>query len=162
MLHACLDMCKHIRAHFLFEWGEGTPILVGMELSGDQMKATVGAALNSIVVESGLTQAQVAKQAGMSVTTLQKLLAGAQDVKIPQFLQVVSTTKFTAVEAIERIEAAITREKNRMSAGIRSLDDLRAKKQQQAREMTPEQLDAILEKAGINDTELEQDDPDTP
>ena len=134
-----------------------------MELSQDQINEVVARTIDALRTESGIpSQNALSQQAKMSLYTVQKLLSGKQAIKIPQFLQLVAPMDFTAEEAMERIEAAIRREQARMSAGVHSLDDLRAKKQQQAREMTPEQLDAILEKAGINDTELEQDEPDTP
>lgn len=134
-----------------------------MELTPERTNEVIARAIDALRAESDFkSQGALAEAAGMSTVTVQKLLSGKQAIKLPQFLQLVGPMDFTAKDAMGRIEEAIEREKNRMSAGIRSLDDLRAKKQQQAREMTPEQLDAILEKAGVNDTELEQDDPDTP
>lgn len=134
-----------------------------MELSQDRINEVIARTLDALRTESEIpSQNVLAERSGISLYTIQKLLSGKQAIKVPQFLQLVQPMHFTPEEAMQRIDAAIARETARMSAGVHSLDDLRAKKQQQAREMTPGELDAILKKAGIDDKELEQDEPDAP
>lgn len=133
-----------------------------MKLTEEQINTIASATLYGLMRAEGLSQAELATRSGIPRVTVQKLLAGKQSIKLHQFLHITHGLGVSSKDAMAQIEMAVETRSKAMSAGIRSLDDLRAKKQQQAREMTPEQLDAILEKAGINDPELEQDEPDTP
>ncbi|WP_405373350.1 MULTISPECIES: helix-turn-helix domain-containing protein [unclassified Microbacterium] len=123
-----------------------------MKIPDELINKATSDVLRGVMKESGMSQQDWSDRTGVSPTVVQKLLSGKQAVKVPQLLALVSATRLTPEEVMERISRAVDRE---MSDAPVSLDAHRAKK---PAEMTHDELDELRGAAG-RDAELEEDEP---
>lgn len=107
-----------------------------------------------------LTQEVVAERAGMSVWTLQKKLKARAPISATDLVVLSNAIGVNPTSVLEEAMSDVEHAERLASEGVASISDHRNKKTPAT--MTDDELDAIQKKAGINDDELEQDEPEIP
>ena len=117
--------------------------------------------LTGAYAKKRLTQEVVAERAGMSVWTLQKKLKARAPITATDLVVLANAIGVSPTDVLEEAMADVEKAERHMSAGVASIAEQRFKTKSPAT-MTDDELDAIEKKAGIEDDELEQDEPEHP
>ena len=140
------------------EWQETLTILGTVERKASALSTALGAVIRGRYKKIGMSQETLAQLTGITITTIQRAVAGKAELDMDQVFAIADSLNTSATSLIAEAEADLGRlELSGASSTPISIDTKR--KQNEARAMTVEQIEA-QKHAATRDTEMDTDEPD--
>ena len=132
-----------------------------METKDSRLNKAMAHAIKVARVDAKMTVEEVRLAAGLTVSTMNRVVAGSRDINVTQIGRIAGAIGVTPSQLVKKAVAEAGGMEAIMSevATTNDLDAQRAKRQATASAMTPEELEAERH-AATTDPEMDTDEPD--